>query len=265
MSIIIQAAQFAAKAHHGQLRKWTHRPYIEHPGRVAAAVTLLPGVSDEVIAAAWLHDVLEDCEVSTGELLDEFGRRDITNLVHELTNVSKQLRVTGHDGILPRAERKRLDRERIAKCSDWARRIKVIDRIDNLGELDHAAAGKFAKLYLEESKLLSDAIRATSANDDILCGLLDKLDDTIRLESARQKLVLTPSDVNVASFGESHSRAALDVLDLTVTLVAQLVPPDWHPLIRGQINAAHEAYREATGEPSWDQHLAERRREREAS
>lgn len=58
---IIQAAQFAAQAHQGQARKYTGRPYIEHPGRVAARVMVLRDVAEPVVCAAWMHDVLEDC------------------------------------------------------------------------------------------------------------------------------------------------------------------------------------------------------------
>lgn len=214
MSIIIQAAQFAAAKHAGQLRKWTQRPYIEHPGRVAAAVTLLPGVSDEIIAAAWLHDVLEDCEQCDDDedVWLELGE-GVNNLVHELTNTSKRQGPVGQ--MLPRAERKRLDRERIAKCSAWARRLKAIDRYDNLGELDHVAAGDFAALYLIESKQLSDALRATSASDDILCELLDALDDRIRLltriqqhtaANAAQESVATRAKTNTTSPGGTHAQ-----------------------------------------------------------
>ena len=46
MNLIIKAAQFAKYAHEGQVRKYTGRPYVEHPMRVAGEVSMLDGPSD---------------------------------------------------------------------------------------------------------------------------------------------------------------------------------------------------------------------------
>jgi (p)ppGpp synthase/HD superfamily hydrolase len=67
------AAIFANNAHKGQKRKYNGRPYIEHPMRVAFAVSLIPEAEPEVIAAAWLHDVVEDCGILHGEIGGSFG------------------------------------------------------------------------------------------------------------------------------------------------------------------------------------------------
>ena len=67
---ILRAAQFARQAHEGQRRKCNDRPYIEHPARVAARVTILPGATEAMVVAAWLHDVVEDTTVE----LDEIAR-----------------------------------------------------------------------------------------------------------------------------------------------------------------------------------------------
>ncbi len=72
--ILIDAIEFAAKCHEGQLRKGTDIPYIVHPMEactIAATITSDP----EVLAAAVLHDVLEDCRVTIQELKDRFGNR----------------------------------------------------------------------------------------------------------------------------------------------------------------------------------------------
>lgn len=60
------ALRFAADAHRGQVRKCGEN-YIAHPVRVAAAVDLHGG-DPEVVIAALLHDVVEDCNISLGEL-----------------------------------------------------------------------------------------------------------------------------------------------------------------------------------------------------
>ncbi len=72
--MIQRAADFAAKAHAGALRKGSNMPYIVHPKEVAAIVAVMT-TDPEVIAAAYLHDVIEDTSVSYEELVENFGRR----------------------------------------------------------------------------------------------------------------------------------------------------------------------------------------------
>ena len=67
MSLVSQADAFAAKAHDGMLRKGTNTPYIVHP-REAAAIAASITDDEHVIAAALLHDVMEDCGVTEEEL-----------------------------------------------------------------------------------------------------------------------------------------------------------------------------------------------------
>lgn len=149
MNLILKAASFAEEAHRGQNRKYGSVPYIHHPMRVAGRASILVGTTEETVAAAWLHDVLEDTKAKPVELETEFGPK-VLKLVIELTNVSKGLD-------LPRAERKRLDREHLVRVSVEAKRIKMLDRIDNLSDM--AGSEKdFAMLYAGESKLLADAI-----------------------------------------------------------------------------------------------------------
>ncbi|MCE9548454.1 MAG: HD domain-containing protein [Planctomycetia bacterium] len=148
--MIIEAAQFAAEAHRGQLRKYNGRPFIEHPGRVAARVTVSPIANEVTVSAAWLHDVVEDTEVTLDTISGTFGAK-IANLVDELTNPSKQ-----HPN-LRRAERKAMDRTHIASASNEAKCIKLIDRSDNIRDMT-GAEPTFLRLYIDESRLLLDAI-----------------------------------------------------------------------------------------------------------
>lgn len=72
--MIRKAAEFAAKAHEGAVRKGSQIPYIYHP--MEAAVIVAQMTKDEsVIAAAYLHDVLEDTAVTAEQLEKEFGSR----------------------------------------------------------------------------------------------------------------------------------------------------------------------------------------------
>jgi myo-inositol-1(or 4)-monophosphatase len=72
--MIRKAAEFAARAHEGALRKGSRIPYISHPMEVAMIVALMTDDRD-LIAAAYLHDVIEDAGVTYQELEEEFGTR----------------------------------------------------------------------------------------------------------------------------------------------------------------------------------------------
>ena len=79
--MIQKAAVFAAKVHEGMMRKGSKIPYIYHPMEVALIVAQMTD-DPEVIAAAYLHDVLEDTSVTPEELERTFGGR-ILSLVQE--------------------------------------------------------------------------------------------------------------------------------------------------------------------------------------
>ena len=74
MTLVSDAMIFAACAHDGMLRKGTNVPYIVHPAEVAAIASTLTD-DPEILAAAVLHDVIEDCGVSWQELAQRFGAR----------------------------------------------------------------------------------------------------------------------------------------------------------------------------------------------
>lgn len=146
----IEAAHFAARAHASQMRKYTGEPYIYHPGRVASRTALLSYATREMVAAAWLHDTIEDCGVSPGEIRLYFGP-NVRKLVCELTNPSKM-----HTQ-LTREARKQMDRDHLRGVSREAKAIKMLDRIDNLREMTNAPAD-FRQLYCKESRLLLDVV-----------------------------------------------------------------------------------------------------------
>ena len=74
MTLVSDAMIFASRAHDGMLRKGTNIPYIVHPAEVAAIAATLTD-DPEILAAALLHDVMEDCGVSEAELAERFGAR----------------------------------------------------------------------------------------------------------------------------------------------------------------------------------------------
>jgi (p)ppGpp synthase/HD superfamily hydrolase len=73
--MIKKAIAFAEKAHEGQLRKGTDRPFIVHPMEVLDILTHMTD-DEEILAAGVLHDTLEDCPGVTRDMLEEeFGSR----------------------------------------------------------------------------------------------------------------------------------------------------------------------------------------------
>jgi (p)ppGpp synthase/HD superfamily hydrolase len=146
--LILRAAAIAKAAHEGQWRKYHGRPYIEHPARVAASAMLIDDITAEEVAAAWLHDTIEDCGYTPDRLAAEGMPAATIALVLELTNPSKQY---PH---LLRAQRKELDREHLGHVSPAARRLKVLDRIDNLRDM-RAAPPDFCSLYADETLQLA--------------------------------------------------------------------------------------------------------------
>jgi (p)ppGpp synthase/HD superfamily hydrolase len=123
-----------------------------------------------VIAAAWLHDVVEDTDASESDIKSRFGD-DIFRLVMILTNPSKE------HSELRRAERKKMDREHLANASDEAKAIKLADRIDNLRDLsvDPLVPENFRVRYLSESQQLLEVLRGVDGRlEDMLQGMIDR-------------------------------------------------------------------------------------------
>lgn len=149
MNLILRAAAFARLAHEGQRRKYTARPYIEHPARVAGRVAAHPRATAAMVAAAFLHDVVEDTPHTLGEIEAEFGN-EVAWLVAELTNPSKT-------SVLPRNAKKQMDCDHLATVSREAKIIKLLDRIDNLRDMMDASVG-FLRLYCAESRRLAAVI-----------------------------------------------------------------------------------------------------------
>lgn len=83
-----RARRYATKAHAAidQRRKYTDDPYIVHPQAVMELVRSVPH-TEEMLAAAWLHDTVEDTPTTLGDIDSHFGPK-VAELVRMLTNVS---------------------------------------------------------------------------------------------------------------------------------------------------------------------------------
>lgn len=146
-----EVLKFATLAHGKQKRKYTGDPYIVHPIAVSEIVKTVPH-TDEMVAAALLHDVVEDTPVTIQEIETKFGSK-VAELVGWLTDTSKP-----EDG--NRKTRKAIDREHSANAPAEAQTIKVADLIHNSDSIE-AHDPNFWKVYKEEKiKLLNVLTKA---------------------------------------------------------------------------------------------------------
>ena len=151
MDRIQQATVFATQAHAGQKRKYTGDDYIAHPIAVAELVRENGGTEDQIIAAL-LHDTIEDCEVSYGDVIRAFGK-DVANLVLELTDEFTTEMYPDDN----RAQRKAWEATRLSQVSHEAKLIKLCDMIDNTSTIVEHDPG-FARVYLGEKLALYSAM-----------------------------------------------------------------------------------------------------------
>lgn len=157
MTLIETAQKLAHDAHDSieQKRKYTGEPYWKHTDAVAELVQSVGG-SEEMVAAAHLHDFLEDVVPQLEaerrfNQLKAFEKRyyslpiTVRNMVNELTDEYTKKR---HPD-LNRKERKAKERERLAKISVEAKTIKLADLINNTSDIV-TNDPNFARTYLSE-------------------------------------------------------------------------------------------------------------------
>jgi len=155
--LILRAVAFAAHKHRDQRRKNKDAsPYINHPIQLATVLWEEGRVRNaDVIAAALLHDTLEDTETTWQELRGEFGE-GIADLVLEVTDtqwIKKELR-------------KRLQVARARHSSEQAKLVKLADKICNLRDMSaHPPAGwplERKQQYFEWAKEVVDRLRGAN-------------------------------------------------------------------------------------------------------
>lgn len=155
MNIAYEAMLFARDVHKYQRRKYTNNPYFEHLAEVVGISSSVLwnirdsshyGRIDNYLAIAWLHDCMEDCNISFEELERKFG-----------TAIAQGVRDLSDMEIGNRQFRKELSRERLRHCEKNIQTIKVADLISNTGSILYHDP-EFAKVYLEEKRLLLDVL-----------------------------------------------------------------------------------------------------------
>lgn len=151
--LILDAEAYATVAHSeaGNVRKYVGGPYIGHPAEVAAFVSRY--TDDPVaIAAAWLHDVIEETARSRAMLADRFGEA-VAEYVWWLSDDP----ALKH---LPRAHRVEVAAARLADAPAGVQLVKVGDIWSNSRTIAQVNP-KFARIYLpEKARILQALTRA---------------------------------------------------------------------------------------------------------
>ncbi len=151
--LVEKAFVLALRAHEGQMRKDAPTPYIVHPVRVAILLARY-GLSDTVVAAGLVHDVVEDTSLSLEDVRRELGE-EVAAIVAPVT----------HDDTLSWDDKKKAYIEAVRAASEGAKAVSVADKIANAESLIaaheregsavwlHFNAGREKKLWFEESML----------------------------------------------------------------------------------------------------------------
>lgn len=157
IQLVLKAAAFAAWKHRDQRRKdVAGTPYINHPLALAQLLAEEAAVTDpEILAAALLHDTVEDTKTTLDELSGAFGNR-IAAIVAEVTD----------DKSLEKQARKDLQVVRAASSSNSAKLVKMADKICNLRDVATNPpkdwSTKRRQVYFDWAKRVVDQVRGAS-------------------------------------------------------------------------------------------------------
>ena len=172
--LVSAAADFASRRHNGMARKGRgSEPYINHLAEVANILAeVTDGADAELVAAAWLHDTVEDTGVTLVELMAEFGER-VAALVVEVTD----------DMSLPKTKRREMQIESAPHKSPGAKLIKIADKISNIRARIHSDPSAEERADLKDYVDWAEQVVAGCRGGN---AALDRMfDDTIKLARSR--------------------------------------------------------------------------------
>lgn len=173
MALVFSALAFAAKKHATQRRKnKAAAPYIGHPIQVAQLLTEAGIEQPSILAAAILHDTIEDTATTYEELVARFGK-PVADVVAECTDDKK----------LPSAERKKLQVSSAPNKSHPATLVKLADKLANLSDImeDPPADWSDARRrgYALWSLAVCQALPSGKGYDNAMRILLNKVMDKV--------------------------------------------------------------------------------------
>lgn len=142
IAFVEKAYEFAENAHKEQKRA-SGQPYIVHPTQVAGTLATL-GLDPDTIAAGFLHDTVEDTEVTNDDIKNIFGK-DVAFIVDGVTKLNKY-EYKSHQEFLAENHRKML----IAMAKDIrVIMVKLADRLHNMHTLEHLRPDKQRRIASE--------------------------------------------------------------------------------------------------------------------
>jgi guanosine-3',5'-bis(diphosphate) 3'-pyrophosphohydrolase len=157
ITLLMDALAFSAHKHRNQRRKDVDAsPYINHPIALARVLAVEGGITDhKTLAAAILHDTLEDTETTYEELKEKFGR-----------TIAQTVREVSDDPTLAKADRKRLQIEHAKQLSRRAQLVKLADKTCNVRDMASQAPQGWPlerrREYFDWAKKVVDQIRGAS-------------------------------------------------------------------------------------------------------
>ena len=124
--LIDRAIHYATDAHEGIVRKGTDLPYIVHPLEAMAIVATITS-DQELMAAAALHDVVEDAGITIDDIRQEFGER-----VAKLVDAETDREIQGMSHIKSWQQRKQSTIDRLAVASRDVQIVALGDKLSNM-------------------------------------------------------------------------------------------------------------------------------------
>lgn len=175
-----RAVRWAAKLHRGQDREGTSPlPYITHPIDVMNRLRYLAQEEDEeILCAAALHDVVEECGTPFAEIEERFGAR-VAGLVKELTRqepTEEETAGLAEDQVA--ALRSRMLLDEIAEMSADAQRVKLADRLSNLSSYLVTRRGEKLARYVRQSYMMLEIVPR-----EVSPALWDGIQEVLKRES----------------------------------------------------------------------------------
>jgi (p)ppGpp synthase/HD superfamily hydrolase len=137
LELVKTAELLAKKKHAGQFRKDGITPYSKHLEDVVNRLKSLGVIDEELLCTGWLHDSIEDTDITFDNLYEQFGSR-VAVLVSSLTK----------DESLPKKPREKAYVQQLKEASFDAKLVKLCDISANLSALKNYDASKSKKLRL---------------------------------------------------------------------------------------------------------------------
>ncbi|MFG0295325.1 MAG: HD domain-containing protein [Maioricimonas sp. JB045] len=178
--LLERALRVAGTAHVGQRRKGTDIPYLVHPLAVVLILARAGIDDDETLAAAILHDVIEDTDWTPERLGDDFPPR----VVELVAALSEQKRTPAGEPI-PWETRKHEHMERLCESDSAARAIALADKLHNARSLLYDAQNGgvcWDRFNAPRERILDryrDAVERLGGDDPVLTRLAGELRETV--------------------------------------------------------------------------------------